>query len=115
MSGGNQNRVHDEIVRRMRKKLEAVGCMTVHLKSYTARRIGRRIYRIPLMIEKGWPDIFCFTPSGQIVFYEVKTGDAVLNPEQRKRFADLTRMGFIVKIIRGPLMAQEVFKWKKKD
>jgi len=110
--GGNQNKEHDAIVASLRKKLEAVGCMTVHLRSYTWRKIGCKKYPIALGIEPGWPDIFSFRPDGKIEFYEVKTGDAVLNPEQVKRFTELTRRGFRITIIRGPQKAREVFQCK---
>jgi len=109
----NHNKLHDEIVRRWRKRLEAQGCMTVHLHSYTVRKIGWKVYRIPLMIDKGWPDIFCFRPDGSVEFFEIKTGNAKLNPFQVKRCAELMRMGFKVTLIKGPLMVKEVLKWKK--
>jgi hypothetical protein len=112
--GGNQNKEHDRIVAEMRKKLEAIGCMTIHLKSYTVRKMGRRILRIPLSIKKGWPDIISFRPDGMVEFYEVKTGDAKLNPYQVKRCDELARRGFRVTIIHGH-KAKEVYKWKKKS
>lgn len=110
--GGNQNKVHDQVVARMRKKLEDVGCMTIHLRSYTVRKFGRKILQIPLNIEKGWPDILCFRPDGTVEFFEVKTGEAKLNPEQVKRCGELVRRGFKVTIIRGPLMGREEITWK---
>jgi hypothetical protein len=108
MSGAH-NKEHDAVVSRIRKKLEDVGCMTIHLKSYVSR--GRRT--ILTGVEPGWPDIFCFRPDGTVEFFEVKTGTGRIEPEQRKKFSELVRHGFRVTIIKGPLMAREIYKWKK--
>lgn len=111
--GGNQNREHDEIVRTLRKRLEAIGCMTIHLQSFTVRKVGHRIVPIKLSIEKGWPDIICFRPDGSVAFYEVKTGGAVLNLEQRNRFRELSRRGAKIYIVKNLLMEKEEFKCNK--
>ena len=106
--GGNNNKLHDAIVARTRKRLEAVGCMTIHLESFTRRKIGRRFIPIKLSIPPGWPDIISFTPGGRVEFYEVKTGDAKLSKDQKIRFAELARRGHLIRIIHEN--KTEVFK-----
>ena len=110
---GNHNALHDAMVAALRRKLESIGCMTIHLTSYTAREIGRQFIRIPLKIEKGWPDVISFRPDGKVDFYEVKTGESVLNADQRRVFSELTRRGFIIYIVRET--TREVYKCKGKN
>jgi hypothetical protein len=109
MSGAH-NKEHDAVVARLRRKLEDSGCLTVHLKSYVVRK-GRPILT---GVEKGWPDVFCFRPDGVVEFFEVKTGTGRIEPDQKKKFDELVRHGFRVTIVKGPLMAREEYKWKKK-
>jgi hypothetical protein len=109
----NHNKTHDEVVARLRKKLEDAGSLTLHLKSFIGRRIGGKFIPIVLPIGKGWPDVLCFRPDGVVELFEVKTGTGRIEPEQRKKFDELVRRGFRVTIIRGPLMAREDYRWKK--
>lgn len=111
--GGNQNMEHDLIVKMIRAKLEALGCFTLHLQSFTRRKIGRRIVPIKLAIEKGWPDVICIKPDGSVSFYEVKTGEAVLNNEQRRRFKELAERNTKIYIVHDRTLKTEVFKWRK--
>ena len=107
---GNHNRVHDEIVKRLRASLEKAGGMTIHLKSFTARKIGRKVIAIPLTIEKGWPDIICLRRDGSTVFYEIKTGCGILNSAQRIRFKEIARRGAKIYIV-NERMEKRLFKY----
>lgn len=104
----NHNKLHDEMVKKLRAQLKKKGRMTLHLKSYTVRRIGGRIIRIPLKIEKGWPDVISFGAGASVRFFEVKTGEnARLSRDQRERISALREMGFNVIIVMGPSAPKE--------